>query len=169
MATLFKDGEVAEDPWISVDGEQPVPEGADVIVSLDVFLSEQHALLTRNAGRLGVHLEAGDTLDPIIEHLGKLDVVSLDFPSFADGRSFSKARWLRDQHFYAGEVRAVGDIRIDQVGHLQRCGFNTLLVSHQQTIESLIKVKDPRLKLYYQPAAGDTEKRAGERSWTRRA
>ena len=48
MTTLFVDGVVAEDHWVSVDGEQSVPDGEDVIVSLAVFESQRHALLTRN-------------------------------------------------------------------------------------------------------------------------
>ncbi len=169
MSYLYKDGAFQSDKWLTIDGDQPVPEGEDVIVSLTLFEEHQHALLTRNSGRLGVHLEAAEQLDAIVPHLDKFDVVSLDFPTFADGRAFSKARWLRDQHGYAGEVRAVGDVRIDQVSHMKRCGIDALLVTHQQTIDSLTDIKDPGLQLYYQPSAIDGETKAGGRAWARRA
>ena len=70
MTTLFIDGAVAEDPWVSIDGEQPVPEAEDVIVSLALFEAQRHALLTRNEGRLGVYLEADDQIDAIADDLG---------------------------------------------------------------------------------------------------
>ena len=51
MATLFVDGAVKEDSWVSVEGDQPIPDGEDVIVSLPVFEQNRHVLLTRNDGR----------------------------------------------------------------------------------------------------------------------
>lgn len=168
MATLFVNGVVLEDAWVSVDGEQPIPEGENIIVSLAYFLENRDALLARNAGRLGVHLEAGDTVDMIAPDLDRLTLVSLDFPSFADGRSFSKARLLRDKYGFEGEVRGVGDIRIDQVTFMKRSGFDALLITHQKTIDCLIQNKNPGLDLYYQPALADAEVHGAKR-WARRA
>lgn len=171
MATLFIDGAVAEDLWVSIDGEQPVPEGEDVIVSLSLFEEQRHALLTRNEGRLGVYLEADDQIDTIAEDLNKIELVALDFPSFADGRAFSKARLLRDQHDFGGQIRATGDVRIDQVQHMRRSGFDALQIRHQPTVDSLMEIKDAGLNLFYQPAIEGAEARSssGGRSWARRA
>ena len=171
MTTLFIDGAVAEDPWVSIDGEQPVPEAEDVIVSLALFEAQRHALLTRNEGRLGVYLEADDQIDAIAGDLGKIDLVALNFPSFADGRAFSKARLLRDRHGFAGEIRATGDVRIDQVQHMRRSGFNALAVHHQPTVDSLMEINDAGLNLFYQPAIEGAEARSssGGKSWARRA
>ncbi|NKB53898.1 MAG: DUF934 domain-containing protein [Rhizobiaceae bacterium] len=169
MSTLFVDGAVHEDRWVSVDGEQPVPEGEDVIVSLAVFEAQSHALVTRNAGRLGVYLEAGDQIEAIADHLDHIVLVALDFPSFADGRAFSKARLLRDRYQFEGQIRATGDIRIDQVSHMRRSGFDAFQVSHQPTIDSLIEDKDSGLDLFYQPAVGDSAERIAGKNWARRA
>jgi uncharacterized protein (DUF934 family) len=171
MSTLFIDGAVAEDRWVSIDGEQPVPEGEDVIVSLTVFEEQRHALLTRNVGRLGVYLEADDQIDGIVEDLNKISLVALDFPSFADGRAYSKARLLRDRHGFAGQIRATGDVRIDQVQHMRRSGFDALQINHQPTVDSLMEIKDAGLNLFYQPAIEGAEARSstGGRSWARRA
>ncbi len=168
MSTLFINGKASEDTWQFVDGEAPVPEGDDVIVSLQLFKDQTHALLTRNSGRLGVHLEADDQIDEITDHIEHLSLVSLAFPWFADGRAFSKARLLRDRHEFKGEVRGTGDIRIDQVSHMHRCGCDTLLISHQPTIDAVLEGNSPALNLYYQPALGDTASKNG-RSWARRA
>ncbi|MEP0941961.1 MAG: DUF934 domain-containing protein [Rhizobiaceae bacterium] len=171
MSTLFIDGAVTEDRWVRIDGEQPVPDGEDVVVSLSIFKAQRHALLTRNVGRFGVFLEADDQIDGIVEDLGKMSLVALDFPSFADGRAYSKARSLRDRYGFAGQVRATGDVRIDQVQHMRRVGFDALQVSHQPTIDSLMEIKEAGLNLFYQPAIEGAEARSstGGRSWARRA
>lgn len=169
MATLFVDGAVKEDSWVSVEGDQPIPDGEDVIVSLPVFEQNRHVLLTRNNGRLGVYLEAGEQVTAIAEDLDQLGLVSLDFPSFADGRAFSKARLLRDKFGFDGQIRATGDVRIDQVAHMRRSGCDALLISHQPTIDGLMDAKDPGLKLHYQPAVGDTGISVPGKHWARRA
>jgi len=140
-----------------------------VIVSLQVFKDNTHELLTRNSGRLGVHLEADDQIEEITDHLENLSLVSLAFPSFADGRAFSKARLLRDRHGFELEIRGTGDIRIDQVSHMYRCGCDALLISHQSTIYSLMDDKDPGLDLYYQPSVLGGEKAVSGKAWARRA
>ena len=168
MSTLFKNGAVADDTWVTVEGEQPVPEGVDVIVSLDVFKENRDALLARNDGRVGVFLDTLEAVEDIADDLGSLALVSLNFPSFADGTSYSKARLLRDRHGFEGEVRAVGDIRIDQVAFFKRCGCDALVVSHQPTIDALIEGNDPSIHLYYQPALQDAASNGGKK-WTRRS
>ncbi|MEM1038525.1 MAG: DUF934 domain-containing protein [Pseudomonadota bacterium] len=172
MATLFRGHVAEEDTFIKLEGEQPIPIGEDVLVSLSVFEENVGTLRSRNSGRLGVLLEAGEELESLSQHLDLIDLIGLDFPSFADGRSFSKARLLKEHHAFAGEVRAMGDIRIDQVGHMRRCGFDTMLITHAPTVKSLTGIKDPALSAHYQPAiqvAGAAgERAAGPRAWTRR-
>ncbi len=169
MSTLFVNGALAEDRWVSIEGDQPVPEGEDVLVSMPYFEQNRHALLTRNAGRLGVYLEAGEQVMPLADDLDHLALISLDFPSFADGRAFSKARLLRDKYGFEGQIRATGDVRIDQISHMRRSGCDALQVSHQPTIDALIDVKDPGLELYYQPAAVSEGSAVTGKSWARRA
>jgi uncharacterized protein (DUF934 family) len=168
MSTLYVNGAALEDSWVSIDGEQPVPEGEDVIVSLNMLQEQDHGLLRRNSGRLGVHLEAGESIDDIADHLEHLSLVALDFPSFADGRAFSQARLLRDRHGFEGQVRATGDVRIDQVSHMRRCGFNAMLVTNRPTIDALNEEIDSGLDLFYQPAVGDNDVRVAGKSWARR-
>ena len=172
MSTLFIDGEVAEDRWVRIDGEQPIPDGEDVIVTLTVFEDHKVDLLARNDGLLGIYLEAGEQIESITDHLDRIALVALDFPSFADGRAFSKARLLRDRHDFNGEIRATGDVRLDQVQHLRRSGFNAMVVRHQPTIDSLMEIKDTGLDIFYQPAVedrlGSVAKISGK-SWARRA
>ena len=43
---------------------------------------------------------------------------------FGDGRGYSAARILREAG-YAGELRAVGEVLVDQLAFMRRCGFDS--------------------------------------------
>jgi uncharacterized protein (DUF934 family) len=70
-----------------------------------------------------VRIEPGDDARALLPHLAQLARIDIAFPSFGDGRGYSAARILRE-HGYAGELRAVGDVLIDQLSHMRRCGFD---------------------------------------------
>ncbi len=70
-----------------------------------------------------VRIEPGDDARILIPFLGRLALIEVNFPSFADGRGYSAARILREAG-YTGELRAVGDVLIDQLSHMRRCGFD---------------------------------------------
>ena len=70
-----------------------------------------------------VRIEPGDDARLLLPFLDRLALVEVNFPSFADGRGYSAARNLREAG-YAGELRAVGDVLIDQLSHMRRCGFD---------------------------------------------
>ncbi len=52
-------------------------------------------------------------------------LVEVAFPAFRDGRGYSAARILREAG-YTGELRAQGDVLVDQIAHMRRCGFDSL-------------------------------------------
>ncbi len=60
-------------------------------------------------------------LQPWIRTLSRIDVT---YPAYTDGRAHSQARLLRQRLGFAGEIRAVGDVRIDQISMMIRCGIN---------------------------------------------
>ena len=70
-----------------------------------------------------VRIEPGDDARILLPFLDRLALVEVNFPSFGDGRGYSAARILREAG-YAGELRAVGDVGIDQLSHMRRCGFD---------------------------------------------
>ena len=57
--------------------------------------------------------------------------IELDFPKFTDGRAFSQAHVLRRRGF-AGDIRATGDVLIDQLLQLQRSGFTSAVLREGQ-------------------------------------
>jgi uncharacterized protein (DUF934 family) len=71
-----------------------------------------------------VRIEPGDDVRQLLPHLGRLKLVEIAFPRFRDGRGYSSARVLREAGF-AGEIRAAGDVLVDQLGFMRRVGFDS--------------------------------------------
>lgn len=93
--------------------DEPVDHPA---VTVDSYLGQANAAAVR--------IEPGDDARALIPHLGDLKLIEVNFPSFMDGRGYSSARVLREAG-YAGELRAVGDVLVDQLGAMRRCGFDS--------------------------------------------
>ncbi len=54
--------------------------------------------------------------------------IDLHFPSFTDGRAFSQAYLLRRRLKFAGDIRATGDVLIDQLVQMHRTGFSSAVL-----------------------------------------
>ena len=139
---LFKGGALADDLWRHMPDDGYVSNGVPTILPLGAWLEQRDALKGREQ-MLGVRIEPGETLGPMIPDLERLGVVALSFPKFADGRSFSKATMLREEHGYRGEIRAVGDVLWDQLQLMRRCGFDTFEIIHEPTLKALAAGKKP--------------------------
>jgi uncharacterized protein (DUF934 family) len=73
----------------------------------------------------------GDAQALSLEGLARID---LHFPKFTDGRAFSQAFVLRRRGF-KGDIRAHGDVLIDQLMQMQRSGFSSALLRADQNAE----------------------------------
>ena len=71
---------------------------------------------------LGVWLDADEDVEELEVHLDQIDVIALNFPTYNDGRALSSA------------IRAIGDVRRDQLEQMQRCGFNAYSMAEGQDI-----------------------------------
>ena len=115
---------LAQDDYVRIeDGEALPPQGA-VILSLARFEAEGDALLSEGR-KVGVFLRADEAVEALAYDLPRIPLVALDFPKYRDGRAYSSAVVLRQRFAYRGEVRAVGDVLVDQAWNLVRCGFST--------------------------------------------
>mgnify|MGYP000259456341 CR=1 FL=1 len=99
--------------------DEPVDHPA---VTVDSFLNQSNASAVR--------IEPGDDARELVPYLDHIRLVEINFPSFTDGRGYSSARILREAG-YTGELRAVGDVLVDQLGHMRRCGFDSFEPDHQ--------------------------------------
>jgi len=66
--------------------------------------------------------------DPMELPLEGVDRIELAFPKFTDGRAFSQAYLLRRRRKFAGDIRATGDVLIDQLVQMYRTGFSSAVL-----------------------------------------
>ena len=58
-----------------------------------------------------------------------VDRIELQFPKFTDGRAFSQAVTLRRRYGFQGDIRATGDVLIDQLVQMHRSGFTSAVLA----------------------------------------
>ncbi|NIJ16679.1 DUF934 domain-containing protein [Sphingobium vermicomposti] len=96
----FREGEATQEPAVTVES------------------------FTGQSNSTAVRIEAGEDARELLPYLDRLSLVEVNFPAFGDGRGYSAARILREAG-YAGELRAVGDVLVDQLVAMRRCGFDS--------------------------------------------
>ena len=106
--------------------DEPVDHPA---VTVDSFVDQSNAAAVR--------IEPGDDARELLTHLGRLALVEVNFPAFGDGRGYSSARILREAG-YEGELRAVGDVLVDQLAYMRRCGFDAFEPDQQLDKDDVI-------------------------------
>lgn len=165
---LWRDGRFTADEWTRTAEDAAVADGP-AILPLERFLAERDALTARNAP-LGVSVEPGEAIEELAPHLDRVALVALNFPKYSDGRSSSSARLLRERYGFKGEVRATGDVLIDQMPLMRRCGFDAFEVTNPVTRKQLADGKWPDVPFYYQPTGSSTQSEApvGTRPWLRK-
>ena len=87
--------------------------------------------------------------DALALPLDGVDRVDLHFPNFTDGRAFSQAFLLRRRRGFAGDIRATGDVLIDQLVQLQRTGFTSAVLKDGKDVADAER-QFARYPQYYQ-------------------
>ncbi len=90
-------------------------ESTSPLSSFAAFIGDTNATAVR--------IEPGDDARALLPYLNQLSLVEITFPAFRDGRGYSSARILREAG-YTGELRAAGDVLVDQIAYMRRCGFD---------------------------------------------
>ena len=124
---LYTSFDYMGDPWSAID----VPGGHD------------------NLSLVGPALAAADAA----VHLERLALVEVNFPAFGDGRGYSSARVLREAG-YEGELRAVGDVLVDYLAYMRRCGFDAFEPDQQFDMDDVEAALERWPEVYQ--AAADT-------------
>jgi uncharacterized protein (DUF934 family) len=149
---LLKNAKIIEDPYIRVEGDEPLPDQGAVLVELARWQTDRDTLIARDAD-VGVQLTSADPPGAIADDLVHLSLVALEFPAFTDGRAYSYARLLRERHGYPGEIRAVGDVLIEQLHFMHRAGFDSFEFSSDQP-EGDWTIAQSDMQVWYQ-STGD--------------
>lgn len=148
---LLKSGQIVEDTWLHLDDKQEVPARGDIVVSLERWFDENETLRFRD-GKIGIRLKNDQSPAQVADDLDAFDAFVLEFPKYTDGRAYSAARLLRDRYGFEGEVRASGEVLIDQYGMMQRCGFNAYEIGDDADVPAW-QAAEKRISSHYQPAA----------------
>ncbi len=88
-------------------------------------------------------------IDPRTLKLKAIDRIDLSFPKFSDGRAFSQAFLLRRRLGFKGEIRATGDVLIDQLVQMSRSGFDSAVLRADQD-EGFVQRQFERYPDFYQ-------------------
>ncbi|MEO6395724.1 MAG: phosphoadenylyl-sulfate reductase [Devosia sp.] len=165
--TLFKDGAFIADPFHAWSEADDIASVRYTHIPVKVFLANRDAVLA-NPHPLGLLISPGDKVEDVAGDLGRFASIAINFPAFSDGRGYSSARLLTERHKYQGELRAVGDVLMDQVPLMRRCGIVAFVVTHPATRKALETGQLTTVNLFYQPV-GVTEVPVGTRPFLRRA
>ena len=94
-----------------------------------------------------------DPRDVLIDGVKRID---LHFPKFTDGRAYSQAFLLRRRLGFKGEIRATGDVLIDQLVSMARTGFDVAVLREGLDASAAQRQFD-RFPAFYQGSAVDTQ------------
>ena len=133
--------DIGGEPLLRFRDDEPAEEPD---VTLESFVAGQ-------TNATAVRLEAGDDARELLPFLEQLRLVEVGFPTFRDGRGYSAARILREAG-YRGELRAAGDVLVDQIPYLRRCGFDSFAPEAELDRDALRRALE-RYQAHYQPAA----------------
>lgn len=126
-----------------------------------IKLIASHAYSTGVEGQNGTQkalknvLQLANDADPRSLELAGVERIELSFPKFSDGRAYSQAFLLRRRLGFKGEIRATGDVLIDQLVQMQRTGFDSAVLRADQDIAHAQRQFD-RFHAFYQGDAVQT-------------
>ena len=95
---------------------------------MKLIASNEHSTAARGQNGIALSSDA----DPRSLNLENIHRIDLHFPKFSDGRAFSQAFLLRRRLGFKGEIRATGDVLIDQLVQMQRSGFDAAVLREDQ-------------------------------------
>ena len=118
---------------------------------MKIITAQEH-----QADSLAGTLELANDVDPRTLDLTGITRIDLQFPAFTDGRAYSQAFLLRRRLRFTGELRATGDVLIDQLVQMQRTGFDVAVLAEGVDASAAQRQLD-RYAGFYQGSAVDTQ------------
>jgi uncharacterized protein (DUF934 family) len=109
-----------------------------------------------SAGAYASVISLANDADPRTVSLDGVKRIDLHFPKFTDGRAYSQAFLLRRRLGFKGEIRATGDVLIDQLVSMARTGFD-VAVLREGIDASAAQRQFDRFPAFYQGSAIDTQ------------
>ena len=119
---------------------------------MKILSFNEHSTLAPDAGVICMANDA----DPREVSLKGVKRIDLYFPKFTDGRAYSQAFLLRRRLGFQGEIRATGDVLIDQLVSMSRTGFDVAVLRDGLDASAAQRQFD-RFPAFYQGSAIDTQ------------
>jgi uncharacterized protein (DUF934 family) len=116
--------------------------------TIKIIGAEAHAAEVKGAQVLQMPNDA----DPLEAALEGIERIELNFPKFTDGRAYSQVALLRRRRGFKGDIRATGDVLVDQLVHMQRQGFSSAVLRADKDVADVARQFE-RFPEFYQ---GDT-------------
>jgi uncharacterized protein (DUF934 family) len=153
MQKLINHTSILEDNWVFLESiETDVPAG-NVIIPGSYWLENKESLAKRED--VGIWLDSDAEPELFIKTVDNLPLIAINFPAFANGRGYSLARLVKERTEFKGELRAIGDVLLDQIYFMKRCGFDSFLLkdglSAEKALEYLATFSDPYQLAFDQP------------------
>lgn len=147
---LVVDRELVADAYRRVADGEAVPASGAVLVPLATWQAHRETLRARGEP-VGVLLKSDERPEALAGATNDLALIALEFPTFRDGRPYSCARLLRERHGFRGELRAVGDVLLEQLHYMERVGFNAFEIDSDDPLGDLA-IAAGDFSVWYQPA-----------------
>ena len=119
---------------------------------MKILSFKEHSNSVAGAGVISMANDA-DPREVSLEGVKRID---LHFPKFTDGRAYSQAFLLRRRLGFQGEIRATGDVLIDQLVSMARTGFDVAVLRDGLDASAAQRQFD-RFPAFYQGSAIDTQ------------
>ena len=127
MTKLLSAVGIAADDRTWVDADAPSPIAGPAVYPLAYWLTHRELLPADS----GVWLAVDDEPEDFAEAIPTIALIAIRFDAFTDGRGLSLAVLLRSRFGFRGELRAAGEVHGDIVHYMQRCGFDSYLMSDE--------------------------------------
>ncbi len=158
MEKIIKNRQIIDNVWrLEGDGELADDSSHDarIILSLATWLARSSTAEALDSPlssaprppRLGVKLAACEGVDAIAADLHRIALVALEFGGFGEGRGYSQAVQLRQQHAFGGEIRALGAHR-DNLPLMERCGIDAYHLAAGEDLQQALTAFD-EITAYY--------------------
>ncbi|MCM5703438.1 DUF934 domain-containing protein [Larsenimonas salina] len=151
MPDVLRVDGLQQDEWTLSRDEEALPEARPAIVPLALWQAS-----TDREG-LAPWLPSDTVLDAeLMATLGECALIAIDFPAFTDGRGYTMARLMRERAGFKGDIRAIGDVLIDQLYYLRRCGFDSFALRDDQDVDDALRAFQS-FSVHYQTGVDQNE------------
>jgi uncharacterized protein (DUF934 family) len=142
MAHLIKQSAVQADEWTQLargaDAEALTSATGKILVHVGDWLQHAASLADKDTQQIGIWFDSDDEPEHLGENCQRFALIAVNFPAFTDGRGYSIGRLIRERYRYQGELRAIGDVLVDQVFFMKRCGFDAFALREDKRVEAAL-------------------------------